>query len=81
MALSSTDLKRVLAYSTVSQIGFMMLALGHGALAAAMFHLATHALFKALLFLGAGNVPPCGWGAFGRGHTPVGRPEVSDAGD
>ncbi len=56
MALSSTDLKRVLAYSTVSQIGFMMLALGHGALAAGMFHLATHALFKALLFLGAGNV-------------------------
>ena len=56
MALSSTDLKRVLAYSTVSQIGFMMVALGHGALAAAMFHLATHALFKALLFLGAGNV-------------------------
>ena len=56
MALSSTDLKRILAYSTVSQIGFMMLALGHGALAAAMFHLATHALFKALLFLGAGNV-------------------------
>ena len=56
MALSSTDLKRVLAYSTVSQIGFMVLALGHGALAAAMFHLATHALFKALLFLGAGNV-------------------------
>ena len=56
MALSSTDLKRMLAYSTVSQIGFMMLALGHGALAAAMFHLATHALFKALLFLGAGNV-------------------------
>ena len=56
MALSSTDLKRVLAYSTVSQIGFMMLALGHGALAAAMFHLATHALFKALLFLSAGNV-------------------------
>ena len=55
MALSSTDLKRVLAYSTVSQIGFMMLALGHGALAAAMFHLATHALFKALLFLGAGT--------------------------
>ena len=56
MALSSTDLKRILAYSTVSQIGFMVLALGHGALAAAMFHLATHALFKALLFLGAGNV-------------------------
>ena len=56
MALSSTELKRVLAYSTVSQIGFMMLALGHGALAVAMFHLATHALFKALLFLGAGNV-------------------------
>ena len=56
MALTSNDLKRVLAYSTVSQIGFMILALGHGALAAAMFHLATHALFKALLFLGAGNV-------------------------
>ncbi len=59
IALSQTDLKRVLAYSTVSQLGFMFLALGTGTLAgvlAAMFHLFTHAFFKALLFLGAGSV-------------------------
>ena len=56
MALVMTDIKRVLAYSTVSQLGFMMLALGVGALPAAIFHLFTHAFFKALLFLGAGSV-------------------------
>lgn len=55
-ALGQTDLKRVLAYSTVSQLGFMFLACGVGAFYAAMFHLTTHAFVKALLFLSAGNV-------------------------
>jgi NADH-quinone oxidoreductase subunit L len=55
-ALAQTDLKRVLAYSTISQIGYMFLALGVGAFSAAMFHFFTHAFFKALLFLGAGAV-------------------------
>ena len=50
------DIKRVLAYSTVSQLGYMFLATGVGAFAAAVFHLVTHALFKALLFLGCGSV-------------------------
>lgn len=56
MAMVATDIKRVLAYSTVSQLGFMVFALGVGAYAAAIFHLVTHAFFKALLFLGAGSV-------------------------
>ena len=56
MGLVMTDIKRVLAYSTVSQLGFMMFALGVGAVPAAIFHLFTHAFFKALLFLGAGSV-------------------------
>lgn len=56
VALTMTDIKRVLAYSTLSQLGFMMTALGLGALSAAMFHLATHAFFKALLFLAAGSI-------------------------
>lgn len=55
-ALGQTDLKRVLAYSTVSQLGLMFLACGVGAFYAAMFHLTTHAFVKALLFLSAGNV-------------------------
>ena len=55
-ALLQRDIKKVLAYSTVSQLGFMFLALGSGAFAAAIFHLVTHAFFKALLFLGAGSV-------------------------
>jgi len=55
-ALTQNDLKRVLAYSTVSQIGYMFLALGVGAWGAAIFHFMTHAFFKALLFLGAGIV-------------------------
>jgi NADH-quinone oxidoreductase subunit L len=55
-ALRQNDLKGVLAYSTVSQLGYMFLALGCGAFAAAIFHLVTHAFFKALLFLGAGSV-------------------------
>ena len=56
MGLASNDIKRVLAYSTVSQLGYMMLALGAGSLAGGMFHLFTHAFFKALLFLAAGSV-------------------------
>ncbi len=56
IAVVQVDIKRVLAYSTVSQLGFMFLALGAGAFAAAIFHLMAHAFFKALLFLGAGSV-------------------------
>ncbi len=56
MALVQTDIKKVLAYSTISQLGYMFLALGVGAFAAGVFHLMTHAFFKALLFLGAGSV-------------------------
>src|SRR3954470_8493232 len=56
IGLRQYDIKRVLAYSTVSQLGYMFLAVGTGAYTAGMFHLATHAFFKALLFLGAGSV-------------------------
>ena len=56
MALVQNDIKKVLAYSTISQLGYMFLALGVGAFAAGIFHLMTHAFFKALLFLGAGSV-------------------------
>ncbi len=56
IAVAQNDIKRVLAYSTVSQLGYMMLALGVGSWVAAIFHLLTHAFFKALLFLGAGSV-------------------------
>ena len=55
-ALCQTDIKKVLAYSTVSQLGYMFLALGTGAFVAAVFHLVTHAFFKGLLFLGSGSV-------------------------
>jgi len=55
-ALTQSDIKRVLAYSTISQIGYMFLALGVGAWSAAIFHFMTHAFFKALLFLGAGVI-------------------------
>ncbi len=58
-ALAQRDIKRVLAYSTISQIGYMFLALGVGAWSAAVFHFATHAVFKALLFMGAGAVIVC----------------------
>ncbi|WP_426163364.1 NADH-quinone oxidoreductase subunit L [Sandarakinorhabdus sp. DWP1-3-1] len=56
VALVQTDIKRVIAYSTCSQLGYMFFAAGSGAYGAAMFHLFTHAFFKALLFLGAGSV-------------------------
>ena len=56
IAVAQNDIKRVLAYSTISQLGFMIAALGTGAYVAAAFHLVTHAFFKALLFLGSGSV-------------------------
>ena len=56
IAVAQNDIKKVLAYSTVSQLGYMFLAVGSGAYVAAMFHMITHAFFKALLFLGSGSV-------------------------
>jgi NADH-quinone oxidoreductase subunit L len=56
IAVSQNDIKKVLAYSTVSQLGYMFLAVGSGAYTAAIFHMVTHAFFKALLFLGSGSV-------------------------
>ncbi|MEK7874233.1 MAG: NADH-quinone oxidoreductase subunit L, partial [Chloroflexota bacterium] len=70
MAIVMTDVKRVIAYSTVSKLGFMMLTLGFGGLTAAMFFLMTHAFFKALLFLGAGSVI----------HGTGGKQDVKDMG-
>src|SRR5688572_9225436 len=60
LAFVQTDIKRVLAYSTISQLGYMVMALGVGAWTAAVFHLFTHAFFKALLFLGSGSVSHSG---------------------
>jgi NADH-quinone oxidoreductase subunit L len=56
IAVAQNDIKKVLAYSTVSQLGFMFMAIGSGAYVAAIFHMITHAFFKALLFLGSGSV-------------------------
>jgi hypothetical protein len=56
IALTQTDIKRVVAYSTMSQLGYMMMACGLGAYAAGIYHLMTHGAFKALLFLGCGSV-------------------------
>ena len=56
IAVAQNDIKRILAYSTVSQLGYMMAGLGVGGVAVGMFHLITHAFFKALLFMGAGSV-------------------------
>jgi NADH-quinone oxidoreductase subunit L len=56
IAVAQNDIKKVLAYSTISQLGYMFLAVGIGAYAAAVFHMVTHAFFKALLFLGSGSV-------------------------
>jgi len=58
IGLVQNDIKRVLAYSTVSQLGYMFTAIGVGAFSAGIFHLMTHAFFKALLFLGSGSVTP-----------------------
>ena len=70
--LVQNDIKRVLAYSTVSQLGYMFLACGVGAFAAGVFHLMTHAFFKALLFLGSGSVIHAHVGR--AGHAQDGRP-------
>ena len=59
MATQQNDIKRVLAYSTLSQLGYMVMAVGLASGQAAMFHLFTHAAFKALLFLGAGSIISC----------------------
>lgn len=67
IAIGQYDIKKVLAYSTVSQLGFMVAAVGMGAYVAGMFHLVTHAFFKALLFLGSGSVIL----AVERGHHPI----------
>ena len=56
IAVAQNDIKRILAYSTISQLGYMMAGLGMGGVAVGMFHLITHAFFKALLFMGAGTV-------------------------
>ena len=56
VAVAQNDIKKVLAYSTVSQLGYMFLAVGSGAYVAAIFHMVTHAFFKALMFLGSGSV-------------------------
>ena len=60
LAFVQNDIKKVLAYSTISQLGYMVMALGVGAWTAAIFHLFTHAFFKACLFLGAGSLSPRG---------------------
>ena len=76
IAITATDIKRVLAYSTVSQLGYMMLALGLGGWLAGMFHLFTHAFFKALLFLCSGSViHACGH----QRDAADGRPAEEDA--
>ncbi len=69
IALKQWDIKRVLAYSTVSQLGYMFLGVGTGAFAAGMFHLVTHAFFKALLFLGSGSVIHAVHRAYHATHT------------
>ena len=56
IAIAQRDIKRVLAYSTISQLGYMFMAVGVAGYVAGLFHLVTHAVFKALLFLGAGSV-------------------------
>ena len=77
IAIVQTDIKKVLAYSTLSQLGYMMLGMGVGAWIAALFHLLTHAFFKALMFLGSGpgdrRLPPRA------GHAQDGRPGAQDA--
>jgi len=77
IAIGQWDIKRVLAYSTVSQLGFMVAAVGIGAYGAAMFHLVTHAFFKALLFLGSGSVIH----AMEHGHHAAHGHEHADAHD
>jgi NADH-quinone oxidoreductase subunit L len=75
IALKQWDIKRVLAYSTVSQLGYMFVGVGTGAMAAGIFHLATHAFFKALLFLGSGSVIHALHHAY---HTTHGHEDAQD---
>ncbi|HXG45101.1 MAG TPA: NADH-quinone oxidoreductase subunit L [Gemmatimonadales bacterium] len=70
IGLRQYDIKRVLAYSTVSQLGYMFVGVGTGALAAGLFHLVTHAFFKALLFLGSGSVIHAMHHAYHATHSP-----------
>ena len=70
IALKQWDIKKVLAYSTVSQLGYMFVGVGTGAYAAGVFHLATHAFFKALLFLGSGSVIHAMHHAYHHTHSP-----------
>jgi NADH-quinone oxidoreductase subunit L len=79
IALAQNDIKRVLAYSTISQLGYMIAALGIGAYVAAVFHLITHAFFKALLFLGSGSV--IHGVEHGHHHAHHGHEEEFDAND
>ena len=79
IGLTQFDIKRVVAYSTCSQLGYMFFAAGVGAYSAAMFHLMTHAFFKALLFLGSGSVIHCH--APRAGHAQDGRREGEGAAD
>ena len=78
VGLVQNDIKRVIAYSTCSQLGYMFVALGVGAYGIAIFHLFTHAFFKALLFLGSGSVIH----AMSRraGHAQDGRPCIPSSG-
>ena len=76
IAMTQTDIKRVLAYSTLSQLGYMFAALGVGAFTAAIFHLMTHGFFKGLLFLGSGFGDP--FGPRRTGHAEHGRPQPED---
>ena len=73
IGLAATDLKRVIAYSTMSQIGYMIMGVSVGAYTAGLFHLMTHAFFKALLFMAAGSM------ISGDGRRPVARPDVGPA--
>ena len=80
IALVQTDIKRVLAYSTVSQLGYMFLGVGVGAYAAGVFHLMTHAFFKALLFLGSGAVIHSMHHALHHTHNPADAQDMRNMG-
>lgn len=79
IAIVRFDIKRVLAYSTVSQLGYMMLGIGVGSYVAGLFHLTTHAFFKALLFLGSGSVIHAFHAMHGHGHDDEHRHDEHDA--
>jgi NADH-quinone oxidoreductase subunit L len=80
IGLKQWDIKKVLAYSTVSQLGFMFAAVGMGAYAAGVFHLMTHAFFKACLFLGSGAVIHAMHGAFHATHNPADAQDMRNMG-